>query len=635
MSDVIAQLYAKLGMDTSGFESGMSNAEKAMLGVRTTLGNLDKDIKVSGVNLGSFADAGRALGVSLPISPMAALGQGIKMAGDEMKKAVGDAMEYASQVKTLGSFTGMSSEQTSRLIQTMDDLGISYDTILQASRTMISNGITPSIENLGKLADQYKAIQDPAEQSKFLVDNFGRGAMEMSKAVQLSSGDLKDMYNAISGGLVITQEGAKATEEYRVAIDNWDDTIKGLETTMALKLIPTMTRVTDAGTQLITFSDRASTAIKGQATYIANTSSSWAEYNRRMNEFTSKNMAIIAALGYTNVGVLRLGQSAQDAAKKQADYNATLGLATAFLDKYSPVVKKTVDEVVDAAEAEKQHEQAVKDATRAISLEEMALDNYSRGASDASLQTEKLSKAQKNLYDSLDLQGKELDIISSSFGEFSKSMLYSAAVSGLSQEAALELAKSLGLLDEEAYAAQMQLLNYQQMLKAGLITEQQYLDLVKNLGKELDKKHDPNWSVNLSGTQDGTPHPILEINNDLAKMVTYIGQLHDKSVNVTVNTSYVGNPYDEGTHNGSTGSGNTGGSNNGSGTGTGTGQIGTESAGSYYPPAPGQKGYNAAPASPLRIEIPLYVDGKNLGRAVFDGTLAEAASRGLQLQRVA
>ena len=89
----------KVTVDLVKAKGGLTDFEKAMMGTRSTIGGLDKDIIAFDKNLGSMADAMSAFGVSIPQSPMALFGQlareGVDLAWESIQMA-GDASEQAS-----------------------------------------------------------------------------------------------------------------------------------------------------------------------------------------------------------------------------------------------------------------------------------------------------------------------------------------------------------------------------------------------------------------------------------------------------------------------------------------------------------------------------------------------------------
>jgi antitoxin component HigA of HigAB toxin-antitoxin module len=86
----------------------------------------------------------------------------------------------------LGRTIGATPEEASKLIQAADDVQISYETLTTALEAAIRKGVEPTIEGLGGLADQYNAIQDPIERTKFLMDNFGRSGADLAPLMELA-----------------------------------------------------------------------------------------------------------------------------------------------------------------------------------------------------------------------------------------------------------------------------------------------------------------------------------------------------------------------------------------------------------------------------------------------------------------
>jgi hypothetical protein len=137
-------------------------------------------------------------------------------------------IEYGDEVKKLSTFTGMQSDETSRLIQLSDDAFVSFDTLRMSAKYMSDNGIAPNIENLAKLSDQFLAIKDPLAQSQFLVDNFSRAGMEMGNIMALSGDKIREMGASIDQSLIITPEKLASIQAGKVALDNFNDSLMGM-----------------------------------------------------------------------------------------------------------------------------------------------------------------------------------------------------------------------------------------------------------------------------------------------------------------------------------------------------------------------------------------------------------------------
>jgi hypothetical protein len=153
-------------------------------------------------------------------------------------KAADAAQTYDQQVKELMLRTGGTADETSRLIQVIDDVGIEYGTLQTAMKFAVKNGIEPNIQSLAALSDQYKALKSPVEQGQFLLEKFGKSGMEMTRAMDMGGAALLRMGASMKGGLILTEANIAASERYRVTLDNLDDTANGLQISLGNKVIP-------------------------------------------------------------------------------------------------------------------------------------------------------------------------------------------------------------------------------------------------------------------------------------------------------------------------------------------------------------------------------------------------------------
>ena len=222
-------------------KTGLTDLEKAMSGTRTTIGGLDRDVNLLGSNLGSAADLVDGLGVALPITPMALFGEALQATGQFVKEAIGDYSDYVMEVDKIASYTGMASEETSKLIQVADDYRIETGQLEMALKTMTEQGTVPTIDGLAQLSDQYLAIQDPLAKAQFLTDNFGRSGMDMARIMELGGENLKTATDEVSKFMIVTGKSKEQAEEYVKALDNWNDSVDGLKYSIASGLVPSLT----------------------------------------------------------------------------------------------------------------------------------------------------------------------------------------------------------------------------------------------------------------------------------------------------------------------------------------------------------------------------------------------------------
>jgi len=234
-----------LKMGGENAAGGMTKLEKAVAGTRTTIGSLDKDFVAFGRNMGSVNDAFSAMGVRIPVTPMAAFGQAVMTVGRFVKDSVDGVTEYNKAISDLAGNIGASLEDTSRLVQVADDFAISQDQIKTAMQLAVKNGFEPSIDNLAELADLYVSIQDPVERAAVLTDKFGRNWATLTPILRNGGDALREQAAAVADGLVVTEASVKASEDYRLAVDELSDSWQAFSMNIGNTVIPALTSLLD------------------------------------------------------------------------------------------------------------------------------------------------------------------------------------------------------------------------------------------------------------------------------------------------------------------------------------------------------------------------------------------------------
>lgn len=81
---------------------------------------------------------------------MAAVGAGVEF----LRQAVDETVNYATEIDNMSRLLGISTEETSRLVQASDDLFISQEKLSSGLQAATRQGIDVSIEGLKKLSAQ-------------------------------------------------------------------------------------------------------------------------------------------------------------------------------------------------------------------------------------------------------------------------------------------------------------------------------------------------------------------------------------------------------------------------------------------------------------------------------------------------
>ena len=169
---------------------------------------------------------------------MAAITAGIAAAGKAYRATVGEAMDYAREIRQLSSITGQTAEDTSRLVQVFGDFDIETGQITQAMRIMRSQGLVPTMDSIAQLSDRYLALAPGVERVNFLQTTFGRGSAEFAAVLSQGSAALRERAATVESGLVLTQQQLDQAEELRLAQDDLDDAIRSVSLTIGMIAIP-------------------------------------------------------------------------------------------------------------------------------------------------------------------------------------------------------------------------------------------------------------------------------------------------------------------------------------------------------------------------------------------------------------
>ena len=351
---------------------------------------------------------------------------------------VGDTVSYAKQVRDLSREIGASAEDTSKLIQAADDVGISFGTLESAMTIAIRNGVNPTIDGMGKLADEYLAIQDPIDRTKFLLDNFGRSGADLAPLMELGSAGIKALgEEAEATGLVLSGQAVADAREYEIAVDSLSDAWQGFITIVGTGVIPVVTDLMNQITE----------------------SSSISDLREQVGDLASgmEQAGIITKDQYTAIM-----KDAYDRTKTTDEAVSDLTATLSSLESQAGVTEDGIVTYTEAIQMGKDQIAANAAATDGLTASTEGLTTATVAAKDA---TNNADAAMRS---------------------YNEALLFSIASEGLSEDAKLALAYAMGLVDEKTVAATKQTDVYQQMLKDGTINQRQYNLLVEQLAEDLE-----------------------------------------------------------------------------------------------------------------------------------------------------
>jgi hypothetical protein len=169
----------------------------------------------------------------------------------EAYNAVIDAtVEYANNVRRVKEITGQTAEESSRLLQVLDDYKVSADDLNIATKKLTSEGLSPNIKTLAELSDQFLALAPGVERADFLYDKFGKSGTKFAEIMGLGSDAIYERNDAIAANLVMTEKDLQQSRLYEENLDAINDSL------MAVKI--------QAGNFIL---PRLNTAIENQQAY--------------------------------------------------------------------------------------------------------------------------------------------------------------------------------------------------------------------------------------------------------------------------------------------------------------------------------------------------------------------------------
>ena len=163
---------------------------------------------------------------------------------DFIRDSIDYTMEFHDNVKKLSTTTGLTIEESSRLISAASDFGVEYKTMMTGIETATKNGREITVEELGEIANKYVELgktDGPVAQAKYLVDTFGQSGFGMAALFAEGASGVETAMSDVSEALAIDAGEETKLDAYAAAIGEFDSAMGGLKITIATELLPTLT----------------------------------------------------------------------------------------------------------------------------------------------------------------------------------------------------------------------------------------------------------------------------------------------------------------------------------------------------------------------------------------------------------
>jgi hypothetical protein len=200
---------------------------------------IDIAVVASDLSSGVFRTIGQAM--TGLISPGEAVSAVLQTVGQFVKEATDGFVDYASEVRNVMQLSGQTAEESSRVIQVLDDYKVKTESLSMAQKSLAKEGLSLTIDTLADLSDEYKSLGNNADKTSFLVKNFGRSGLQMAEAMEQGGKAIRDASSAVEDGLIVTQKGIAQAREYERQVDNLNDAWSAFTMSIGRVVVPALT----------------------------------------------------------------------------------------------------------------------------------------------------------------------------------------------------------------------------------------------------------------------------------------------------------------------------------------------------------------------------------------------------------
>lgn len=245
----VFDLFAKLSLDSSEYESGLQDAETKGSGF--------------GKGLASAAGVGAAA--------VAAVGTAAIAAGTSLVKGTGDVAAYGDNIDKMSQKMGISAEAYQEWDAIMQHSGTSIDALKPSMKTLATQAEKGSdaFQKLGiseeevaslsqedlfaKVITGLQGMEEGTERTYITSQLLGRGATELGALLNTSAEETENMRQRVHElGGVMSDDAVKASAQFQDTLQDMSTGFDSLKRNMLSEFLPAITGVMDGLTNLFT-----------------------------------------------------------------------------------------------------------------------------------------------------------------------------------------------------------------------------------------------------------------------------------------------------------------------------------------------------------------------------------------------
>lgn len=270
----VFELFAKISLDTSGYEKGLKDSESKMKSVGSAIGGgLKTAAKVGTVAIGAVATATTAMTAKVVKSTgeVAEYGDNI----DKMSQKMGLTAEAYQEWEAVMQHSGTSMSAMKASMKTLANaaqsnseafkqLGISQEEIANMSQEELFEATITALQN----------VENTTERTYLAGKTLGRGATELGALLNTSAEDTQKMRDRVHElGGVMSNDAVKAAAAYQDSLQDMTTAIDGAKRGFLSELMPAITTVMDGLSDLFSGNGGIELITKGIGDLVQNISS--------------------------------------------------------------------------------------------------------------------------------------------------------------------------------------------------------------------------------------------------------------------------------------------------------------------------------------------------------------------------
>lgn len=270
--------------------------------------------------------------------------EAVRIGQQVWENTVGVTVELANSVRQFRDVTGQTAEESSRLIQVLDDYKVSVGDAEKATKKLAKEGLEFNIETLAKLSDQYLALGSDVERTQFLYDKFGKSGENFAEIMRQGGDAILEANDAIDENLILTNEQLRQSREYEKHIDDLNDKLLAQKVIIGNELIPVFNSILTYQERSAEAQRRLGSALDDMTPAMQDLAIAQEIEKIRLQEVDAARWNGLASLYETTTATEDATEATEDLNQKNREFLSVLGSVQSAEESYQSKTNSLTEE---------------------------------------------------------------------------------------------------------------------------------------------------------------------------------------------------------------------------------------------------------------------------------------------------